>query len=110
MAIRQKMDQAAMRQRDPITVDTSRTLTVHEMEMGTVRCTLSTGAQTVTLPDLDAPPFFIIAAGGQSVVVSGLYNASDSTGTNTITTTLAGLCHRIKNYGWFCISDVATIA
>ena len=110
MALRQVLDQAAMRQRDPVTISANKTLTVHDMEIGTVKCTKSGSGQTITLPDLDAPPFFIIAAGGQTVTVTGLYNASDGTGNNAITTTLAGLCHRIKNYGWFVISDVATTA
>ncbi len=110
MGQKQTFDQEAMRQRDFVTIAANKTLTLHDMEAGVVKCTKSGSGQTITLADIDGPPFFIVAAGGQTVTVTGLYNASDGTGNNAITTKLAGLCHRIKGLGWFVVSDVATTA
>ncbi len=109
MGIKQTLDQEAMRQRDPITISADKTLTLHDMESGTVYCTKTGSGQAITLPNIDGPPFFIVAGDGtQSVTVTALYDGSNNEDTNVLTTKQAGLCHRIKGLGWFCISDVAT--
>ena len=108
MGLKQTLDQQARRQRDFVTISANKTLTPHDMEAGVVKCTKTGSGQTITLPNIDGPPFLIVAAGRQTVTVSGLYDTSTNAATNAITTKLAGLCHRIKGLGWFCISDVAT--
>jgi len=104
MGLKQRIEQEALQIRNPVTVSADKTLTLADMESGTVKCTYG-AAHAVTLPALAGPPFFIVAAGGQTVTVSGLY---DGALTNAIVTKLSGLCHYVDGLGWFCISAVAS--
>ncbi len=108
MGFEQKTAQEARHIRNAVVVNSAKTLTLAEMEGGTVAGTFGS-AQALTLPDLDAHAFFAVAVGGQTVTMSGLYDASaPHTATNGIVTKLSGLCLRVKGVGWFCISAVKT--
>jgi len=108
MGIEQTMAQEALHIRNAVVVDAVKTLTIGDMEGGSVAATYG-AAQAITLPDLDAPPFFIAAAGGQTVTVTNLYDGTaPHTATSALTTKLSGLCFRVKGVGWFCISTITT--
>lgn len=103
MGLKQKIELEALQIRNPVGISANKTLTLADMEDGTVSCTKTGAGQTITLPDLAGPPFLIVAAGGQTVTVSALY---DGALTNAIVTKLSGLCHYVNGLGWFCISAV----
>ncbi len=104
MGFEQKMAQEARHIRNAVIVDSVKTLTIAEMEGGTVTGTYGS-AQALTLPDIDAHAFFIVAAGGQTVTVSALYDGAVA---SALTTKLSGLCFRVKGLGWFFISTITS--
>jgi len=105
MGLIQDLQAVARLQREPVTVSAvTHTLTENEIATGTIRCTYASGTQTVNIPDAKGPPFFIVAAGGQTVTIDGLYG----TFTTDLTTKLSALCHYVDGLGWFCMSSVAS--
>lgn len=105
MGLLQDLQHVAKLQREPVTVSAvTYTLKGKDIETGTIKGTYSTGGQTITIPPAKGPPFFIVAAGGQTVTVSGLYSST----TCAITTKLSALIHYVDGLGWFSMSSVAS--
>ena len=106
MGLMQYLGMKAREGREPVTISTvTHTLTLGEIESGSISGTYSSGGQTITVPSEPGPPFFIVAADGtQSVTISGLYGTT----TCILTTLQSALVHYIDGYGWFAVSQVAS--
>jgi len=106
MGLMQYLGMKAREGREAVLIaDVTHTLTINEIESGSIAGTYSSGGQTITVPSEPGPPFFIAATDGtQSVAISGLYDTTSC----TLTTLQSALVHYIDGYGWFAVSQVAS--
>ncbi len=105
MGLLQYLGMKAREGREPVAITgATHTLVLGEIESGSISGTYSSGGQTITVPTVPGPPFFLAAAGGQSVTISGLYSST----TCVVTTTLSALVHYADGYGWFAVCSVAS--
>ncbi len=106
MGLMQYLGMKAREGREPVVISgATHTLTINEIESGSIAGTYSSGGQTITVPSGPGPPFFIAAMDGtQAVTVSGLYGTT----TCVLTTLQSALVHYLDRYGWFAVSQVAS--